>query len=96
MDGAPAGVVVVSDAAREGAQAALAALQKQHLHCAMLTGARPGFEPQAARGGAVCYGAVAEAALALCHAASPSCLGGYPVGCIAVRDIPGTVGKSGV
>ena len=40
VDGAPAGVVVVSDAAREGAQAALAALQKQHLHCAMLTGAR--------------------------------------------------------
>lgn len=43
VDGAPAGVVVVSDAPRAGAQAALEALQKQHLHCAMLTGADLGL-----------------------------------------------------
>ena len=43
VDGVPAGVVVVSDTPRAGAQAALEALQKQHLHCAMLTGADLGL-----------------------------------------------------
>ena len=43
VDGAPAGVVVVSDALRAEAAAAVAALQKQGLHCAMLTGAHRGY-----------------------------------------------------
>lgn len=39
VDGVPAGVMVVSDTLRPQAAAAVAALQKLGLHCAMLTGA---------------------------------------------------------
>ena len=38
VDGMPAGVMVVSDTLRPQAAAAVAALQKLGLHCAMLTG----------------------------------------------------------
>ncbi len=42
--GRPAGAVVVSDAPREEAAQAVAMLQRQKLHCAMLTGA-PDADP---------------------------------------------------